>query len=99
MLHEEVLPKYFHILENTIIGLYGFMIIVFLVAFKNTILKTYYLPLLLSFIFFGASIVFDLWPTVLPWHFLLEDGTKFLGIVSWLAYFSKTSFDSFETLP
>lgn len=94
MLHEFVLPKYLFIPENLIIGVYGLSVLLYFILFRKIFSETYYLPLVLSLIFFALSIGFDFYPRVLPWHYLFEDGLKFLGIVGWLAYFSKTSLDS-----
>ncbi|PMB07592.1 hypothetical protein CEN49_12365 [Fischerella thermalis CCMEE 5273] len=50
--------------------------------------------LVLAFGFFGLSVFLDLLP-IADWfgsdnEYLLEDGTKLLGMVSWLAYFGRT---------
>lgn len=94
MLHEMVFPKYLFIPEKITVGVYGISVLIFLYSFRKNLLETYYLPLVLSLIFFALSIGFDFYPWVLKWHYLLEDGSKFLGIVGWLAYFSKSSLDS-----
>ncbi len=86
--HEHVFPIYLHIPEKVIYIGYGTMTLLYIIRFKQMILKTEPLLLLFAFGFFGLSIVIDA-IIILPLHDLFEDGFKLLGIVSWLTYFTR----------
>lgn len=89
LLHEEVYPNYLYISEKIILLAYGVIFLFYLTVFRKTILKTNYLLLLLAFAFFGISIGIDLFDiNDSEIIFLIEDGAKFLGIISWFAYFT-----------
>ncbi|WP_315790007.1 hypothetical protein [Fischerella sp. JS2] len=94
LLHEEVFPYYLNISEKLVFLGYGILISFYLVRFRKTILKTEFIFLVLAFGFFGLSVFLDLLP-VTDWlgnenEYLLEDGAKLLGMISWLAYFGRT---------
>lgn len=100
LIHEEVAPRYLFIPEKFVYLIYAVMLLVYLVKFRKTILKTDFSLLLLALGFFALSIVFDkgiipLSPSMVKrgWEFYLEDGAKLLGIVSWFAYFTKVCRD------
>ena len=71
----------------------------YLFAFRHRILQTDYALLLLALILFAASMAID---TVFAagmrrighWDYLVEDGAKWLGIVSWCAYQTSTSLEA-----
>lgn len=92
--HEIVYPRYLHIPENLVYAVYGAVILWFLYRFLPAILRTDYV-LLLSLVGFGVSILTDvvyelgLLPT--QGVFVLEDGSKSIGVVSWAAYLIRTS--------
>ncbi len=79
--------------KNIYLG-YGILIITYLLVFRKFWLQTEFLLLICSLIFFGTSIVFDLLQN--STHFygrsFLEDGAKFLGILSWFVYHVRVSF-------
>lgn len=95
MLHEEVLPDHFFIPQPVVFLGYIGMIVAYLYRFRQVILSTDYLPLLLLALgFFGMSAFVDLFVTPEEFQFaglqvryLIEDGLKLLGIVSWATYF------------
>lgn len=92
LLHEYI-AKYFGFPEMfSFIG-YAVLLAAFIVYFRNTIVRTDFRILVLFVFFSGLSIVFDLipdyFPVVIPNDiFDFEEAFKFLGIVSWFAYFS-----------
>ncbi|MDH3604741.1 MAG: hypothetical protein OEU26_34480, partial [Candidatus Tectomicrobia bacterium] len=63
------------------------IIFIYLVTFRTMILNTPYLLLILSFIFFAISIAIDIPDIPFYGQHLIEDGCKWLGIVSWATYF------------
>jgi hypothetical protein len=92
LLHEEILPG-LGIPQNLVLGTYVLLAIGFVVRFRATILRTRYLLLVLAGASFGFSVLIDvlvgyglIWPL-----FLLENGSKLFGIVSWTAYFAYAS--------
>jgi hypothetical protein len=92
LFHEIVFPRYFHMPEKIVYVSYLAAVLVFLLAFRREILQTEYVVLVLAFGFFGLSILVDLFGAHIPDHLLLEDGCKFLGIVTWLIYFIRVCF-------
>lgn len=88
LLHETVFPVYFSLNEKIVLVLYAVAMLYFLIRFKTVILKqTNYIFLGLFLCFLGTSVLIDILPEFSErWHYLLEDGPKFLGIVSWLGY-------------
>jgi len=100
MLHEELLPRYLHVPETLVYFVYIALVLAWLARFRAVILKTDFLLLGLAFGCFAASVAMDQLPDawVLRWDilFLIEDGFKLIGIVSWLAYFVSVGFAAQE---
>lgn len=86
MFHEWLLPG-LGINEKIVILSYVLFTIVYLVKFRQIILQRDYSLLLMAIFFFILSVLEDML-RLAPgmWHDLLEDGTKFLGIISWFCY-------------
>ena len=90
LLHELILPLFFKIPEKLVYLCYVSLVIWGLIRFKTVILQTEWIILLLSFLWFGCSIFIDLFPFSSYFkdlEYLLEDGFKLFGIVSWFYYF------------
>lgn len=86
-MHEDLYPK-FGIPQKLVQITYLFLMSLFLFRWRKLILRTDYLLLALSLAFFGASLAFDNYrPTRSA---LVEDGSKFVGLVAWLVYFFLT---------
>lgn len=93
--HEDLWPHLLGIGEGPIVVFYVVLAGIYLWSFRDLIFKTEYLLLVLSFAGFGSSVVLDLLPDldpalILPGQYLLEDGSKLLGITTWLAYWLRT---------
>lgn len=88
LLHEVVFKALFSLDEKVTFAIYGVILLYYLFRFRKFIFqKSPYIFLLLSFFFFGLSLVFDFLPRFTDqWHHLFEDAPKFLGIVSWFAF-------------
>lgn len=98
LFHEEIAYTYFYISQKKVYAGYALLGLLYLYRFRHTILKSDFLFLALAFFFFAASIGIDLLPeTVIPHHFLFEDGFKLLGIVGWSAYLIRTSYQALLT--
>ncbi len=93
-LHEIVFPVYLHLHEYTLYASYALLIAFFLIRFRTKILNTDYLLLLFALGCLGLSLFSDMITDVLfssiSGATLLEDGSKFVGIVSWFLYFAGT---------
>ncbi|EKV00421.1 hypothetical protein Lepto7375DRAFT_2535 [Leptolyngbya sp. PCC 7375] len=97
LLHEKVLPK-LGIPEGVTYASYGGLLLFYLFRFHKLILKTDYTLIAISLAFFGLSYTLDfvldiVYPAApIPLltsgqiSYLLEDGAKFIGIISWLVY-------------
>ncbi|MFG6096236.1 hypothetical protein SPB21_13330 [Leptothoe sp. ISB3NOV94-8A] len=97
LLHEKVLPK-LGIPEGVTYASYGGLLLFYLLRFHQLILKTDYIFIALALVFFGLSYTLDfalaiVYPAApIPLltsgriSYLLEDGAKFIGIISWLVY-------------
>ena len=93
LFHESVFPRFLKIDEKVPVAIYGMLTLLYLARFRKVILATEFVPLLMSFGFFGTSVIIDQFPHNLwNWHYLYEDGAKLLGIVGWFGYFTETSF-------
>ncbi|MGB3294795.1 MAG: hypothetical protein WBB01_17570 [Phormidesmis sp.] len=90
LIHEVILPKYLGIPQAVTFGVYGALIVLYFLKFYPIILRTAYIPLMLSLFFFFISVLIDIniLPTSSPFHeYLFEDGAKLVGILSWLVYY------------
>lgn len=97
LLHDFLLPEYCHVDEKAVFVLLGLTVIAYLKYFLQMILKTQYAILLAAFAFLSSSVVVDTivgpWLQQLgEWEFFVEDGLKWLGIVSWSVYYVMTSY-------
>ena len=79
--------KFQNIGEAIIFSFYGILFILYLLKFKNFLDRTRLTPLLLAILFFGASTIIDIWLENISGHFVLEEGFKLLGIVSFSMYY------------
>lgn len=84
LLHEEFLPL-LGIPDITVYMAYATFMLLYLMKFYRIILRTRFILLGIALLLFSASIMVDVVP---GGTHLIEDGTKFAGIVSWTCYFS-----------
>ncbi|MEM1255018.1 MAG: hypothetical protein AAGI69_21500 [Cyanobacteria bacterium P01_H01_bin.21] len=95
--HEHVFPS-LGVPERVTYISYGGLLLFYLFRFRRLILKTAYILIAMALGFLGLSYGLDLlsaiaylYPAIRPitsggFSFLLEDGAKFIGIISWLVY-------------
>lgn len=99
LLHEDLAHRYLRLSEKIVVLAYGVLVAWFLFRFRKNILATDYPILLLAFLFFGLSVLMDLfldnWDS--RWRIFIEDGFKLLGIVTWSAYFIRTCFQVLQS--
>ncbi len=96
MFHELLAPRYLGLREEAVLAVLVLAILIYIFMFRRTILQTYSFFLLLALIFLTTSVVVDrifvsLEARIGHWEGLVEDGAKWLGIVSWCTYFVHTS--------
>jgi hypothetical protein len=97
LLHEEVFPKYVGIPERVVEASYGILMLLYLFKFRAVIFKTEFLLFGLALGLFGFSLGLDVLPQNIYFRHLLEDGSKFAGIVTWLVYFARVSYSGIKS--
>jgi hypothetical protein len=92
LVHEFFFPRIFGLDEFLAFAIYGLVFVAYVYRFRSVFPKTNYLLLVMACCLFGVSLLFDMFhDDALPWHYLLEDGAKWFGIVSWFAYYSTSA--------
>jgi len=85
--------KYFKISQLITYTIYGLLLIWYCINFYKIILKYNYIILALAIMFLGLSVITDL---ILNSNdsivYFMEDSLKFVGIFSWMLFFTTTSF-------
>ncbi len=95
LIHDVVFPEYLNIDEKVFFVFYGLSAIALVVYFREIVLTTDYILLILAFCSFGhlcLLISLMLWGIDITQLYVFEDGFKFLGIIAWFAYFTRTSY-------
>ncbi|MFO1417818.1 MAG: hypothetical protein U1E83_04040 [Methylotetracoccus sp.] len=91
-IHERVGP-HFGLDEKIVYALYGVLMLIFLARCGPFILRhTRWVQLLAAFLCFGLSLATDLTAGDSSLHFLVEDGSKFLGVGGWFLYFADLAY-------
>ena len=108
LFHEDIGPDYLGISERIIVLAYGLFAVFFLLSNFSEILASEYLILGLALVLFGLSIVMDAshleHVEQLNGVFneqsstFLEDGFKFVGVVTWLVYFSRYAYQKVTSI-
>lgn len=91
-------PTLSNLLEGVVFIIYFGLFVVYTVYLRKHIQRTEYLFLVLAFGLFASSIVIDtlISDTAFSGKYILEKVPKFLGIVSWLVYFSRTGISTIQ---
>jgi hypothetical protein len=95
LIHDVVFPEYLKIDEKVFFVFYGLSLIALVFYYRAIVLKTDYILLVIAFASFGSSVLTDIIDALgidITQLYVFEDGLKFLGIISWFAYFTRTSF-------
>jgi hypothetical protein len=95
LMHDVVFPEYLNIGEEVFYFIYGLSVVGIFYFYRKIILNSDYILLILSFMLLGASAMSDLAFAAglkLTHPFVVEDSLKFSGIISWFAYFMRTSY-------
>ncbi len=108
LFHEDIGPDYLHISEKLIIPAYGLIALGFLFFNFREILASEYLILGLALGLFGLSVFMD--AVHLEKYeqlgrlineqssIFLEDGFKFVGVITWLVFFSRYAYQRLSAL-
>jgi len=92
MFHEFVFPYSFGIPQTAVIVAYLILISIYFLKFGRLILTMEYTILLLACGCFALSLATDMWMPQSDMQFLVEDGAKLFGIVTWFIFFIRTSY-------
>ena len=95
-LHEGFFQNDLHIPEELVIAIYGFFTLTIFFQHRKIILTTNYLILLTCMMLFGLSLVVDLFLPEMPGENLVEDGAKFVSILTWFGYYASLSYDTIK---
>lgn len=91
LLHEQFFP-FIGIPEKAVYAIYACLMLYFLYRFRERILETEYPLLAAALLLFATSVLLDVIQPEGVDIFLIEDGAKLVGIMSWMAYFSHTAY-------
>ena len=92
MFHDRLLPQQFGIRERYVILFYAAAAAFIAFHWRKLILQKPISFLFAAFLYFFVSLAFDkLDKSESSLHYLVEDGCKFLGICSWLAWTTQVS--------
>jgi hypothetical protein len=85
--HEVIYPRILGLQQQHVFVIYVVFIASYLWTYRNSIAECDYPLIMLSLLFFGISILVDLFvePDGLL-HRIGEDGSKFLGIATWATF-------------
>jgi len=89
MMHESILPDYLGIPQNLVQASYVAMALLYVWRFWKMIFNAHHTMLFLAFGLLGFSVLCDVVPFRVTAHLLFEEGSKLLGITSFLIYFAK----------
>ena len=89
LLHEAVLPRLLGIRQRYVLLIYLLLALLYLANYGKVILSSHPLLMAGALALFGLSLAEDLLALAPEgWHYLLEDGAKLFGIISWFNYFA-----------
>lgn len=91
--HEQIAPLHLGVGEKAVLATYGLLGAAYLLAFRGLVFRSDWTLLALALACFATSVGIDQLASQTPSPAVLfaEDGSKFLGISTWLAYLSATA--------
>lgn len=101
LFHDVIFPDYLHASEIYFYIFYGLSASSLLYFFRKVILESDYILLLLAFALLSSSVLMDLdilfsLGIYLPGSLVIEDGCKFMGIISWFVYFIRICYTNIK---
>ena len=98
MLHEHFFPRYLGYGEKVVFLTYGLLLLIYVAVFFDRIFDRNGFYLCCFVFFFALSVLVDRLPeSVLPMHHIFEDGSKLLGITSWLGFHSSACYHEVQS--
>lgn len=104
LLHENIYPGMIGVNEHLVFIFYGVMLLVYFTIFLDVLRRANFHILLICIFCFGSSVLIDLFPDEVQalaeksTRHILEDGTKFLGIVSWFGYYWEFCYEEVQSV-
>lgn len=95
MFHDVIFSYYLNIDEKFFYAFYGLSVVALFYFYHKIILDSDYILLLMAIILLGGSVITDIAVFLglnLTYVYVVEDGLKFLGIIAWFAYFTRTGY-------
>jgi len=89
MLHEHVVPNVMHVSQYVLQAAEMLYTLFWFLRYRQTIAVTHDGVLFCAFGLFAISFGVDALEMSVSFHHTLEDGSKFLGILTWLIYFTQ----------
>lgn len=87
-LHEAVLPQVLGLRQRHVLLAYLLLALFYLISYWQILLRRYRLSIVAALALFALSLGEDALALAPErWHYLLEDGAKLFGIISWFNYF------------
>jgi hypothetical protein len=100
MFHDYLAEQYFHIDEKAVFAVCLAITAIYALRFRYRILEDPYAICFLSALFWFAvsmilDVLFEKWLSAQfgHWYYFLEDGTKFVGLACWCAFFYLSAFE------
>lgn len=97
-LHGTVFPKFFGIKQLFVLGFYAIFAIIFFIYFRGVIKKNKYITLIIAFLFLATSYFTDILSYLkvinFSYRYILDDGSKFLGIVNLFIFYLAFCFNN-----
>lgn len=95
-LHEGFFQYGLRIPEELVLAVYSLLAAAIFFRHRKIIPASNYFILLASLMLFGFSLVVDTFFGGIPGENLLEDGAKFIGILTWFGYYTSLGFESIK---
>lgn len=92
MFHDTIFPHYLFIPKIAVYLGYLLLMTIYFIKFGKLILTTEYTILYIACGFFALSMICDVFWVQNSMEFLVEDGFKLFGIVTWFIFFIRTCF-------
>jgi hypothetical protein len=87
MFHDRILPDHLHLADDWFYAAYAGFLVFLLGRYRRVILEADYMILVFALAWLGLSVLIDLIPGPVIQRRFIEDGSKLLGIGTWLAFF------------
>lgn len=95
-LHEGFFQYDLRFPEELVLGIYSAIAVMIIFRHRKFILPSNYLILLASLMLFGFSLSIDTFFEDIPGENLLEDGSKFIGIITWFGYYTSLGYETIK---